>query len=181
MQSRHGTQLFPPITATDHSLGPEHAPITLVEYGDYECPTCKQALGAVKIVLAHFETRVRFVFRHFPLEQAHPNALNAALAAECAGGQGKFWQMHDVLFEHQGHLERRQLFEYARTLDLDMARFTAEMDDEIYLQRIREHQRSGQLSGVRATPSFFVNGRIQDVSYGMRSLVDALNASHIYV
>lgn len=92
---RHGSQLLPPVTATDHSLGPEHAPITIVEYGDYECPTCKQALGAVKIVLAHFEARVRFVFRHFPIEQAHPHALHAALAAECAGGQGKFWQMHD--------------------------------------------------------------------------------------
>ena len=102
--------------------------------------------------------QVRFAFRSFPLEGVHPHALQAAEAAECAAGQGKFWEMHDLLFEKQEHLKLRQLFEYAKTLGLDMARFTAEMDDEIYLQRVREHQRSGDASGVRATPTFFVNG-----------------------
>ena len=156
-------QLVEPVGPADHLLGPPDAPVTVVEYGDFECPNCKQAAGAVKLLLAHFEQRIRFVFRHFPLEEIHPHALRAAEAAECAGGQGKFWQMHDLLFEQQRHLELSQLHGYARTLDLDMARFTAEMDDEIYLQRVREHQRNGDSSGVRATPTFFVNGRIQDV------------------
>jgi protein-disulfide isomerase len=167
-------RLIAPVTAVDHALGPEGAPVTVVEYGDFECPNCKQAAGAVKLLLTRFEQRVRFVFRHFPLEEVHPHALHAAEVAECAGAQGKFWQMHDLLFEHQRHLKLSQLYGYARTLELDMARFTAEMDDEIYLQRVREHQRSGHDSGVRATPGFFVNGRIQDVSFGLRSLFEAV-------
>jgi protein-disulfide isomerase len=155
-------------------LGPDHAPVTVVEYGDFECPHCKQATGTVKLMLGRFDQRVRFVFRHFPLEEIHPHALRAAEAAECAGGQGSFWAMHDLLFDHQLHLQLPKLFEYAASLGLDMARFRAEMDDEIYLQRVREHQRSGDASGVRATPTFFVNGRIVDVSYGLRALIDAV-------
>jgi len=161
---------------TDHLLGPERAPVTVVEYGDFECPHCKQAAGAVKLLLARFEQRVRFAFRHFPLEEVHPHALHAAEVAECAGAQGKFWQMYDLLFDKQNHLKLPQLHEYARSLDLDMARFTAELDDEIYLQRVREHQQSGNASGVRATPTFFVNGHIQDVSYGLGGLFGAIEA-----
>jgi protein-disulfide isomerase len=156
-----GFQLVEPVGPADHALGPQSAPVTVVEYGDFECPRCKQATGAVKLLLAHFERRIRFVFRHFPLEEIHPHALHAAEVGECAGGQGKFWQMHDLLFEQQRHLELSQLYGYARTLELDMARFTAEMDRETYLQRVRDDQRSGSQSGVRATPTFFVNGRIQ--------------------
>lgn len=178
MQSMH-TQSFhlsAPVSPVDHVQGDRNAPITIVEYGDFECPKCKQAVGAVKLLLVRFEAHVRFVFRHFPLEEIHPHALRAAEAAECAGGQGRFWQMHDLLFEHQRHLGLDQLYDYARTLGLDVARFAAEMDDEIYLQRVREHQRSGGNSGVRATPTCFVNGRIQDVSFGLHSLVDAVEA-----
>jgi protein-disulfide isomerase len=174
--SSHALHLVEPVSPADHALGPQHAPVTVVEYGDFECPNCKQAAGAVQLLLVRFEQRVRFVFRHFPLEEIHPHALRAAEVAECAGGQGKFWPMHDVLFDNQRHLKLKQLYGYARTLDLDMARFTAEMDDEIYLQRVREHQRSGADSGVRATPTFFVNGRIQDVSYGLQSLFEAVEA-----
>jgi len=172
----HSFQLIEPVGPTDHLLGPEHAPVTLVEYGDFECPHCKQAVGAVKLLLARFEQRVRFVFRHFPLEEVHPHALRAAEVAECAGAQGKFWQMHDLLFDMQQSLKPPQLHEYARSLDLDMARFTAELDDEIYLQRVREHQQSGLASGVRATPAFFINGRILDVSYGLAVLAEAVEA-----
>jgi protein-disulfide isomerase len=161
---------------TDHSIGRIHAPVTLVEYGDFECPSCKQAAGAVKLLLARFGENVRFVFRHFPLEEVHPHALLAAEAAECAGGQGKFWAMHDLLFDHQLRLERAHLLDYARRLDLDIARFTAEMDDEIYRQRVREHQHSGNASGVRATPTFYVNGHLHDVSYGMNTLFAAVEA-----
>jgi protein-disulfide isomerase len=166
--------LAEPIGPADHVIGPPAARVTIVEYGDLECPHCKQAAGAVKLLLARFEQRVRFAFRHFPLEEVHPHALRAAEAAECAGGQGKFWQMHDLLFENQQHLKQKQLFEYAQSLDLDMARFKAEMDDEIYLQRVRDNQESGEASGVRATPTFFVDGRLLDVSYGLHALIDAV-------
>jgi protein-disulfide isomerase len=167
-------QLVEPVNAADHTLGPCGAPVTVVEYGDFECPRCKQAAGAVKLLFARFDQSVRFVFRHFPLEEVHPLALQAAQVAECAGEQARFWEMHDLLFENQRHLEFPQLLGYARTLGLDMARFTAAMDGEVYLQRVREQQRSGEYSGVRATPTFFVNGRIQDVSYGLPALFEAV-------
>jgi protein-disulfide isomerase len=173
---RQAFRLVEPLGPSDHVRGPEHAPVTVVEYGDFECPHCKQATGAVKLLLARFPEQVRFAFRPFPLEGVHPHALQAAEAAECAAGQNKFWQMHDLLFEKQEHLKLRQLFEYAQALGLDMARFTAEMDDEIYRQRVRDHQRSGDASGVRATPTFFVNGALVDVSYGLHSLLDAVEA-----
>ncbi|HKE95502.1 MAG TPA: thioredoxin domain-containing protein [Povalibacter sp.] len=176
MSQHHPFELSQPVSAVDHSLGPDHAPVTLVEYGDFECPNCKQAAPAVKILLERYAGRVRLVFRHFPLEEVHPHALHAAEAAEAAGAQGKFWEMHDLLFENQRHLKQPQLHSYAERLGLDMARYTAEIDDEIYLQRVREHQRSGQDSGVRGTPTFFVNGRIQDVSFGMQALFDAVEA-----
>jgi protein-disulfide isomerase len=167
-------ELALPVTPTDHAIGPAHARVTIVEYGDFECPSCKQAVPVVKLLLAEFRDRVRFVFRHFPLEEVHPHALNAAEASECAGGQGKFWPMHDLLFENQHALKMHHLREYAQRLELDMARFTAEMNDTVYLQRIREHEKSGVESGVRATPTFFLDGRIQDVSFGVKTLVDAV-------
>jgi protein-disulfide isomerase len=166
-----------PVSAVDHKLGPDHAPVMLVEYGDFECPNCRQAAPAVKLVLARFPNKVLFVFRHFPLEEVHPHALRAAEAAECAADQGKFWQMHDLLFAHEQHLKLPQLRSYAEQLDLDMARFDAEMDDEIYLQRIREHQRSGTESGVRGTPSFFINGTLFDVSFGVHLLADGIGTA----
>jgi protein-disulfide isomerase len=166
-----------PVSAVDHAIGPEHSPITVVEYGDFECPTCKQAAPAVKLVLERFGGRVRFVFRHFPVESAHPHAMHAAQAAEAAGGQGKFWQMHDLLFENQRHLKMANLRGYAERLDLDMPRFIAEMDDEIYLQRVREQMQGGTQSHVRGTPTFFINGIIQDVSFGMHALMDGVEAA----
>jgi len=168
--------LVMPVTAIDHSLGPSHAPVTIVEYGDFECPTCKQAAPSLKLLLSRFPEQVRIVFRHFPLEEVHPHALHAAEAAEVAAAQGKFWQMHDLLFAHQLHLKSNQLHNYAEQLHLDMARYTSEMDDEIYLQRIREHIDSGRRSGVRGTPGIFVNGEIHDVSAGMQSLFDKVAA-----
>src|SRR5579862_3148561 len=122
MADPHGADLALPVTAADHSLGPEHAPVVLVEYGDFECPLCKQAAPTVRMLLERFAGRVRLVFRHFPLEEAHPHALAAAEAAECAGGQGKFWEMHDLLFAHQEHLKLAHLHSYAEQLRLDMAR-----------------------------------------------------------
>src|ERR1044072_7876292 len=120
-------RLTEPVSPVDHAVGPEHAPVTVVEYGDFECPHCKQAAGTVKLMLTRFEGQVRFVFRHFPLEEVHPPALRAAEAAECGGGQVKFWAMHDLLFDHQLHLEPAPLHDYASRMGLDMARFAAEM------------------------------------------------------
>lgn len=177
MNTHHAFELAAPVGASDHSLGPDHAAVTVVEYGDFECPSCKQAAPAVKLLLERFEGRVRFVYRHFPLEEVHPHALLAAEVAEIAAAQGKFWQMHDLLFGNQLHMKAAQLRSYAERLQLDLARYTAELDDHIYLQRVREHQQSGRDSGVRSTPGFFVNGRIQDVSYGLSSLAAAVEAA----
>ena len=174
--SRH-IDLAIPVTAIDHVQGAEHSPVTVVEYGDFECPICKQAAPAVKLVLERFAARIRFVFRHFPIESAHPHAMHAAQAAEAAGGQGKFWQMHDLLFDNQRHLKMANLREYAQRLDLDMPRFIAEMDDEIYLQRVREQMEGGKRSHVRGTPTFYINGVIHDVSFGMHALMEGVEAA----
>jgi protein-disulfide isomerase len=169
--------LVTPVTAIDHTLGPDHAPVTVVEYGDFECPTCKQAAPSLKLLLQHFPEQVRIVFRHYPLEDVHPHALSAAEASEVAAAQGKFWEMHDLLFANQLHLKSAHLRSYAERLNLDLARYTAEMDDEIYRQRIREHIESGRRSGVRGTPGIFLNGVIHDVSTGMQSLFDKVQAT----
>jgi len=173
--SEHGKfDLAVPVNAIDHLLGPAHAPVTLVEYGDFECPNCKQAAPAVRLLLDHFAGRVRVVFRHFPLEEVHPHALHAALAVEAAGAQGRFWEMHDLLFENQEHLKARQVRGYAERLELDLERYDSEMKDELYLQRVREEISGGKRSGVRATPTFFINGRIRDVSFGLQALADGV-------
>jgi len=166
-----------PVGATDHIIGRKHAPVTVLEYGDFECPNCRQAAPAVKLLMERFSEQVRFVYRHFPLETLHPHALRAAEAAECAAAQGQFWPMHDTLFAQQDHLERRDLRRYAERLALDMARYDAEMRGEVFLQRIREHSDGGRRSHLKATPGFFVNGIIIDVSFGLRSLFDATAAA----
>ncbi|MEN3356002.1 MAG: hypothetical protein V7640_4160 [Betaproteobacteria bacterium] len=177
MNAQHVVDLTEPVSTADHAIGPPRAAVTIVEYGDFECPNCKQAAPAVKLMLERFSGRIRFVYRHFPLEEVHPHALLAAEAAEGAAGQGRFWQMHDLLFENQQHLKRQQLLSYAERLELDMARYTAEIDDHVYLQRVREHIASGDASGVRATPTFFMDGKIQDVSFGLSTLERAIEAA----
>jgi protein-disulfide isomerase len=173
MSPHPSIHLAVPVDSTDHVLGPEHgAPVTLVEYGDFECPNCKQAAPTVELLLERFQEQVRFVFRHFPLEEVHPHALAAAEAAEAAGAQGKFWPMHKLLFANQSHLKLTHLHSYAESLGLNMVRYTAEMDDHVYLQRVREHIEGARRSGVHATPTFFINGALQDVSYGLRILFD---------
>ncbi len=173
----HTISLAAPTEPTDHFLGSEHARITLLEYGDFECPSCKVAVQTPKLLLERFPNRIRFIFRHFPLEDAHPHALMAAEASEAAAGQGKFWPMHDVLFQNQAHLKDRDLYRYAGELGLDLARYTAEMDDHIYLQKVREHAQGGRRSHIRATPTFFLDGIVQDVSFGMQALHDAVAAA----
>lgn len=176
MNATH-VDLAVPVSAADHALGADHAPVTVVEYGDFECPNCKNAVPAVKMLLADYASRVRVVYRHFPLEEPHPHALAAAEASEAAAQQGKFWEMHELLFANQAHLTSKHLHGYAERLGLDMARYTSEMDDHVYLQRIREQVDGGKRSRVRGTPGFFVNGTIRDVSFGMKALFDAVEAA----
>ncbi len=166
-----------PLEPTDHGLGSEHARVTVIEYGDFECPSCKVAATTPKLLLERYPNRIRFVFRHFPLQEAHPHALGAAEASEAAAAQGKFWPMYDVLFQNQAHLKDKDLYRYAADLGLDMARYTAEMDDHIYLQKVREHIEGGRRSHIRATPSFFIDGVVQDISFGMKALHDAVAAA----
>jgi protein-disulfide isomerase len=174
-QAHRPVTLAVPVSAGDHLAGPAHAQVVVLEYGDFECPTCAAVEPAV-VQLRTAHPDMAFVFRHFPLEDAHPHALMAAEAAEAAGAQGKFWPMHDLLLANRRHLARANLEAYAGQVGLDMARFKAELDDEIYRQRIREHQQGGQRSHLRATPTFFVNGVVQDVSGGMQALFELVAA-----
>ncbi len=159
-----------PVTASDHALGPDHAPVTVVEYGDYECPICLADEPAFRRLRQLHGAAMRFVYRHLPIEDAHPHALMAAEAAEAAGAQGQFWQMHERLLAPGRQLDRASLNRCAEQLGLDMGRFSAELIDEIYRQRIREHIAGAHSSHVRATPGVFVNGVVQDVSGGMNDL-----------
>jgi protein-disulfide isomerase len=169
----HAT-LTVPLSATDHAVGPVSARVTVIEYGDFECPFCAQAYSAVKIFEKQFAGRIRFAYRHFPLLEEHPHAEFAAEAAEAAGAQGRFWPMHDRLFERQQHLKPHDLRAHAQALELDMARYDAEMADRIYLQRVQEQREGGRASGIRGTPAFFLNDVGIDASYGMAHVVDAI-------
>jgi protein-disulfide isomerase len=131
----------------------------------------------VKLLLQRFEQDVCVAYRHYPLEEPHPHALLAAEASECAARQGKFWEMHDLLFDNQQHLERKDLDGYARRLDLDLGRFTDELESHTHLQTVRNHIEGGRRSRVRGTPGFFVNGTIVDTSFGMRALFEATQAA----
>ena len=163
-------ELAVPVSAIDHVRGAPRARVTLVEYGDFECPNCKQAEPVLTLLLNRYTGELRVVYRHFPLEEVHSHALYAALAAEAAAGQEKFWPTHDVLFENQRHFKHSQIRGYAQRLELDMTRYDADMDDTVYLQRVREDIAGGRASGVRSTPTFFVNGSLRDVSFGPQHL-----------
>ena len=147
-----------PVGERDHVAGPDSAPITLVEYGDYQCPSCGMAYPVVKAVQRQLGDTLRFVFRNFPLGDLHPHAEHAAQMAEAAAAQGKFWEMHDVLFEHQDRLGDRELLRDGEALGLDVERMARELDEGSYAKRVREDFRSGVVSGVNGTPTFFVNG-----------------------
>jgi protein-disulfide isomerase len=163
-----------PVSHADHILGAEHAPVTLVEYGDFECPNCRQAAPAVKQLVSRFAGKIRLVWRQFPLEEVHPHALHAALAAEAAGAQGKFWEMHDLLLAHRDPLKDSRLRDYANRLELEMARYDEDMKEQRYLQRVREHADGARKSGAHGTPAFFLDGAIFDVSFGLQRLHDAV-------
>jgi protein-disulfide isomerase len=150
--------LKPPVSSTDHAQGKPDAPVTLVEYGDYQCPYCGQAYPIVKRIQKRLGSRLRFVFRNFPLAEAHPFATGAAEVAEGAALQDKFWPMHDSLYEHQDALEPERLVEYAKHLHLDMVKLKADLATPEVDKRVRSDFSSGVRSGVNGTPSFFING-----------------------
>jgi len=173
----HQPQFAVPVGERDHVIGPATAPVTLVEYGDYECPYCGAAHVSVKQILGVLGDDVRFVFRNFPLSQIHQHAFQAANAAEAAEAQGKFWAMHDVLFENQRHLDTASLLGYARALGLDLQRFGADLTQQTYAPRIREDFLSGVRSGVNGTPTFFVNGVRHNGGYDPESLLMAIRSA----
>ena len=177
MQPSTAPRLTVPVSAADHYLGPLTAPITLVKYGDYECPYCGQAHHAVKQLHQLLGQQLCFVFRHFPLAMIHPHAQQAAEAAEAAGAQGKFWEMHYMLFEHQQALGPEHLLQYAAVLGLDIVRFRSELASHLYAPRVREQFMSGVRSGVNGTPTFFINGVRHDGAYDLDTLLTAMEVT----
>jgi Na+:H+ antiporter, NhaA family len=153
--------LTPPVDPVrDHVRGPEVARVLLVEYGDFQCPSCREAYPVVHRLLDEFHGQIRFVFRHMPLTDLHPAAQGAAEAAEAAGAQGRFWEMHDRLFEHQGALGEEELSRHAEALGLDLDAFRRDLAEGAHRARVAEDYESGIRSGVPSTPCFFVDGVI---------------------
>jgi protein-disulfide isomerase len=163
-----------PVTQHDHVRGPANAPVTLVEYGDYECPHCGLAHPIVNAVRQHFARQLRFVFRHFPLSQIHPNAETAAESAEFAGAHGRFWEMHDGIYENQDRLGLPLLFALVRTLGLSELELQSALASGEYEPKVRADFLGGVRSGVNGTPSFFINGERHDGSYAFDDLVAAI-------
>src|SRR3954469_3565806 len=170
-------QLTPPVGPRDHRLGAEAASLTLVEYGDYQCPYCVSAYSAVKAIRNRLGPRVRFVFRNYPLEQLHPQARLAAEAAEAAGAQDRFWPMHDALFEDRRALGVEALTARAEAIGLDVRRFREDLEHRRLSARVDEDLRSGDASGIRGTPTFFINGRRVEGPSDEDSLLAALHAA----
>ena len=152
-------QLTPPVNSKDHIQGKSTARLELVEYGDYQCPHCGHAYPIIKKLQHNLGADLKFVFRNFPLSEAHPDAFNAAVAAEAAGLQQKFWEMHDIIFENQTELDAESLFAYAKTIGLDMARFKTDLQKNTIAAKVEQDFESGIRSGVNGTPSFFINGK----------------------
>ena len=152
------SQLVVPVNERDHIAGTMDAPVVLVEYGDFECPHCARAYPIVEAARRYLGKELAVVFRHFPLAELHPHATLAAEASEAAGTQGRFWDMHHLLFASQSALEERDLLVYADTLGLDVSRFAAELAQGTYTRKVRDDFRGGVRSGVNGTPTFFING-----------------------
>jgi protein-disulfide isomerase len=168
------SKLTLPLADRDHMQGTVDAPISLVEYGDYECVFCGDAHAIIVKVQQRLAGRLCFVFRNFPAANAHPHAQHAAEAAEAAGVQGKFWEMHALLFEHQDALEDNMLAQYASGLGLDAERLMQEVVAGVHALRVREDFKSGARGGVNGTPTFFINGERYDGELDLEELLDAL-------
>ena len=161
----------------DHIRGPDDAPVTLLEYGDFECPYCGQAESVIRELLAAHGDDVRYVWRHLPLNDVHPTAQLAAEASEAAAAQGRFWDMYDVLLAHQGEFSPRDLNRYAEQLGLDAELFRDELRRREYASRVSEDVASADESGVSGTPTFFINGRRHYGVYDIDTLTEAVGAA----
>ena len=171
------TRLAVPVSERDHAQGPATAAITLVQYGDYECPYTRRSTWVVQAIQQQLGEQLRFVFRNFPLTEIHPHALHAALAAEAAAAQGKFWQMHDDIFHHQHTLEDADLEQFAEAVGLDLQQYARAMAEQRSLARIEEDLDGGERSGVQGTPTFFINGVLYRGSWEQDALLAALQAA----
>jgi protein-disulfide isomerase len=158
--------LKPPVSKNDHIQGSIDAALELVEYGDYQCPSCRRAHAVVKTIQKKFGNNLKFVFRNFPLSEAHPQAKIAAVAAEAAALQGKFWEMHDIIFENQSNLLLPSLVQYAQQLGLDLKQFEADLKNEVLTEKVEADFESGLRSGVNGTPGFFINGEKYSGNWG---------------
>jgi protein-disulfide isomerase len=169
-------RLADPISSEDHTQGESDAAVTLVQYGDYECPYTRLSRHAVHQLQREYPDSLRFVFRHFPLEEIHPHARAAAMAAESAGAQTDFWKMHEYLFENQKQLEDADLQKYALELGLDVDRFERDRGSTEIARRIDRDLDSGERSGVEGTPTFYVNGIRHEGGYDVEGLRPAIAA-----
>jgi len=163
------------VTAKDHAQGPATAPTTLVEYGDYQCPSCGDAFPLIKKLQRHFGAKLRFVFRNFPLDM-HPYAEHAAETAEFAAAHNKFWEMHDLLFQHQANLADPSLLKLATQLKLPAADLTTALEKRTYAAHVKHDLDGGIRSGVTGTPMFYLNGALYNGAYDYDTLVAAIQA-----
>ncbi len=168
--------LKPPVSEKDHLQGNRAAPIELLEYGDYQCPHCGRAYPIVKDIQQKMGDKLKFVFRNFPLAEMHPDATSAAIAAEAAAEQGKFWEMHDILFEHQSRLDDSSLIKYAEKIGLDLKKFEQDFDRQEIQDKVTDDFESGARSGVNGTPTFFINGKKYSDSWEEGVLLEYLQS-----
>jgi protein-disulfide isomerase len=170
-------RLLEPVNETDHVLGAADAPITLVEYGDYECPDCLNTLPIIATLRELYGEKLRFIFRHFPRSSVHPHASVAATAAEAAAEQGKFWEMHETLFKHQKEFGEIDLSHLALRLGLEIYKFEASLGRDPHRSRIDGDYAGGVRSGVKGTPTFFINGVRYEGRIEANALITAIDAS----
>lgn len=176
-QVLHQLPLARPVQGRDHVLGPVSASLAVVEYGDFECPSCAQARPALRMMIERFQPRVCLVYRHFPLVETHPHALMAAEASEAAAAQGEFWAMHDALFQRELHLSRNEINRCALAIGLDMTRFERELGSGRYRVRVEADIESGKANHIMSTPAIFLGGKLCDVSFGVEHLRRTIEAA----
>jgi protein-disulfide isomerase len=174
MRTHFSPKLTLPVSERDHISGPANAPVTLVEYGDYECPYCGLANSIVDKIRRELGDGLRFVFRNFPLSEVHRHAEHAAEIAEAAGTHNKFWEMHDMLYAHQRALDDQHLAEYVALLGVPTSEVKRALAEHAYSDRVHEDFMSGVRSGVNGTPTFFINGLRHDGSYERDELLTAI-------
>lgn len=176
----NGKLSLPVSELRDHIQGPLSAPVTLVEYGDYECPYCAQAYLITKEIQERLGDKLRFVFRNFPITKIRPHAYATALAVEAAAAQGKFWEMYDYLFKHGQAVSDQSLRRSAASLGLNLTRFDSEFQDRVHGNHIDEDIQSGMNSGVKSTPTFFINGELYNSAWDLDSLLGSLDEESVF-